>query len=108
MTMKQRLQTIRSWLRIDPSGFEGAGRTLVSAGWLLLLFVFVATVWPIFTVERMLGVGALMLIGLAAALGALLLVRIIHTRTASFWWGVLLVTAILLLLVGAGDIAPQG
>lgn len=70
-------------LRIVAEAWEGAGRGFATVGWLLLPALLLINLWPIFNVERMLGAGALMLIGIGAALGVLL-VRIIKARSLRF------------------------
>jgi len=108
MTIGQWRERIAQRLRLDAQAWEGAGRLFAEVGWLLLLFLFVLTLWPIFNVERMLGVGALMLIGIGVAIAGLLLIWMLKSRAVRFWWGVLLLTAMLLLLLGGGDVAVKG
>lgn len=108
MRINRLIGTIRSRMRIDPAAVEGAGRFLIRVGGFLIPFLFLLTAWPIFAPERLLGIGFLLLIGVGVALAGLLLVRIIQSKPARFWWGVLLVAAMLFLTTLAGGVAAKG
>jgi hypothetical protein len=111
MKLTERLVRFRTRLTakrsIDPVAWRGAGTGLRIVGWSLVVIAVFQLAFPHFSWER--GLGALTAGGIvvAAALLAYVLVRLLRGGPLSFWWGLLLTTAVLALTFGF-VVAPSG
>ena len=111
MKLTERLARFRArligWTTPDQAAWRGASIALRTFGWSLAAVTALQLALPNFSWERALGVIAGVGLAVVGALVALLLIRLFRRGPLSFWWGLLLTTAMLAITVGV-VVSPGG